>query len=46
MVAPFGASTRLLGRHPRPLAWHIRAITALAVAFVVVGAGLRLGGFG
>lgn len=29
-----------------PLAWHIRAITALAVAFVVVGAGLRLGGFG
>ncbi|MCX5966672.1 MAG: CopD family protein [Cyanobacteria bacterium] len=28
------------------LAWHIRAITALAVAFVVVGAGLRLGGFG
>jgi putative copper export protein len=29
-----------------PLAWHIRAITALAIAFVVVGAGLRLGGFG
>lgn len=29
-----------------PLAWHIRGITALAVAFVVVGAGLRLGGFG
>lgn len=29
-----------------PLAWHIRAITALAMAFVVVGAGLRLGGFG
>jgi putative copper export protein len=29
-----------------PLAWHIRAITALAVAFVVVGAGLRLGGLG
>ncbi|MFN5463793.1 MAG: CopD family protein [Cyanobacteriota bacterium] len=28
-----------------PLAWHIRAITALAIAFVVVGAGLRLGGF-
>ena len=28
------------------LAWHIRAITALAAAFVVVGAGLRLGGFG
>jgi putative copper export protein len=26
------------------LAWHIRGITALAVAFVVVGAGLRLGG--
>ena len=28
------------------LAWHIRAITTLAVAFVVVGAGLRSGGFG
>jgi putative copper export protein len=28
-----------------PLAWHIRAITALAIAFVVVGAGIRLGGF-
>jgi putative copper export protein len=27
------------------LAWHIRAITALAIAFVVVGAGVRLGGF-
>lgn len=26
------------------LAWHIRAITALAVAFVVVGALIRLGG--
>ncbi len=29
-----------------PLAWHIRGITALAIAFVVVGAGIRLGGFG
>ena len=27
-----------------PLAWHIRAITALAIAFVVVGALIRLGG--
>jgi putative copper export protein len=29
-----------------PLAWHIRGITALAIGFVVVGAGIRLGGFG
>ncbi|MCT0211156.1 MAG: copper resistance protein CopD [Cyanobium sp.] len=28
------------------LAWHIRAITALAIAFVVVGALIRLGGLG
>jgi putative copper export protein len=28
------------------LAWHIRAITALAIAFVVVGALIRLGGGG
>lgn len=27
------------------LAWHIRGITALAIAFVVAGAGIRLGGF-
>jgi putative copper export protein len=27
------------------LAWHIRAITALAIAFVVVGALIRLGGW-
>lgn len=27
-----------------PLAWHIRAITLLAVAFVVAGALIRLGG--
>lgn len=27
-----------------PLAWHIRGITALAIAFVVVGALIRLGG--
>ncbi|MCP9929690.1 hypothetical protein KBY82_02705 [Cyanobium sp. AMD-g] len=26
------------------LAWHIRGITALAIAFVVVGALIRLGG--
>jgi putative copper export protein len=26
------------------LAWHIRGITALAIAFVVVGAAIRLGG--
>jgi len=25
------------------LAWHIRGITALAIAFVVVGALIRLG---
>jgi hypothetical protein len=28
------------------LAWHIRCITALAIAFVVVGALIRLGGLG
>ncbi len=28
------------------LAWHIRAITALAIAFVVAGALIRLGGLG
>ncbi|MEB3207691.1 MAG: CopD family protein, partial [Synechococcus sp.] len=28
------------------LAWHIRGITALAIAFVVVGALIRLGGHG
>lgn len=28
------------------LAWHIRAITALAIAFVVVGGLIRLGGLG
>jgi putative copper export protein len=28
-----------------PLAWHIGAITLLAVTFVVAGAGIRLGGF-
>ncbi len=28
------------------LAWHIRGITALAIAFVVVGAVIRLGGLG
>lgn len=28
------------------LAWHIRGITALAIAFVVVGALIRLGGLG
>ncbi|MFL0781289.1 MAG: CopD family protein [Prochlorococcus sp.] len=27
------------------LAWHIRGITAASIAFVVVGAGIRLGGF-
>jgi hypothetical protein len=26
------------------LAWHIRGITTLAIAFVVVGALIRLGG--
>lgn len=28
----------------RPLAWHIRAVTLLAVAFVVLGVGIRTGG--
>jgi hypothetical protein len=28
------------------LAWHIRSIAALAIAFVVVGALMRLGGLG
>jgi hypothetical protein len=28
------------------LTWHIRGITALAIAFVVVGALIRLGGLG
>ncbi|MCS5699469.1 CopD family protein [Cyanobium sp. FGCU-52] len=32
--------------HLDGLAWHIRAITALAIAFVVVGALIRLGGLG
>jgi putative copper export protein len=30
----------------RPLAWHIRAVTAIAIAFVVLGVGIRTGGFG
>ena len=30
----------------RGLAWHIRGITALAIAFVVVGGLIRLGGLG
>ena len=29
-----------------PIRWHIRGITALAIAFVVVGALIRLGGLG
>jgi len=28
-----------------PLAWHIGGVTVLAVAFVVAGAGIRLGGW-
>jgi hypothetical protein len=27
-------------------AWHVRGITALAIAFVVVGGLIRLGGLG
>jgi putative copper export protein len=27
------------------LAWHIRSITTVSIAFVVVGVGIRLGGF-
>jgi hypothetical protein len=36
------ASIRNLGG----LAWHIRAITARAIAFLVVGALIRLAGLG
>jgi putative copper export protein len=28
----------------RPLAWHIRGVTGVAVAFVVLGVGIRTGG--
>lgn len=28
----------------RPLAWHIRGVTLVAVAFVVLGVGIRTGG--
>ena len=46
------AATAALATHARlrlihnltGLAWHIRGITALAIAFVVVGALIRLGG--
>lgn len=38
-----GTKLLLLGA-TAALAWHIRAITALAIAFVVVGALIRLGG--
>ncbi|WP_236068995.1 CopD family protein [Prochlorococcus marinus] len=27
------------------LSWHIRSITTVSIAFVIVGAGIRLGGF-
>jgi putative copper export protein len=27
------------------MAWHIRSITTVSIAFVVVGVGIRLGGF-
>ncbi len=37
---------RLTDDNLADLAWHIRAITALAIAFVVVGALIRLGGLG
>jgi putative copper export protein len=36
----------LTGDNLSGLAWHIRGITALAIAFVVVGALIRLGGLG
>lgn len=36
----------LTGDNLAGLAWHIRGITPLAIAFVVVGALIRLGGLG
>ncbi len=36
----------LIDNNLNGLAWHIRGITALAIAFVVVGALIRLGGLG
>ena len=36
----------LTDAHLSGLAWHIRGITALAIAFVVVGALIRLGSLG
>jgi len=38
--------TNLTDETMNGLAWHIRGITALAIAFVVVGALIRLGGLG
>jgi len=37
---------KLTDKNLNGLAWHIRGITALAIAFVVVGALIRLGGLG
>ena len=36
--------TKLRDDNLSGLAWHIRGITAVAIAFVVVGALIRLGG--
>jgi putative copper export protein len=36
---------RLRDDHLAPLAWHIGGVTVLSVAFVVAGAGIRLGGW-
>jgi hypothetical protein len=38
--------TNLTDENMNGLAWHIRGITALGIAFVVVGALIRLGGLG
>ncbi|QVL53954.1 MAG: CopD family protein [Cyanobium sp. M30B3] len=38
--------TNLTDANLSGLAWHIRGITALAIAFVVVGGLIRLGGLG
>lgn len=36
---------RLSDEDLSPLAWHIGCVTVLAVAFVVAGVGIRLGGW-
>ena len=45
-LIPNLSDLNLSGLNLSGLAWHIRGITALAIAFVVVGALIRLGGLG